>query len=114
MLVVVGVPQGATAHERAELVWGPCEKESKPGNPPALAGLADGEVECATLRVPLDYRNPQQTIGIALNRIKGKVSRDHNHLGVLLVNPGGPGASGRGLAKTVAAAFPVTWPTAST
>lgn len=106
MLVVVGVPQGATAHERAELVWGPCEKESKPGNPPALAGLADGEVECATLRVPLDYRNPQQTIGIALNRIKGKVSRDHNHLGVLLVNPGGPGASGRGLAKTVAAGLP--------
>jgi pimeloyl-ACP methyl ester carboxylesterase len=107
MLAVAGVPQGATAQERAALVWGPCEKEGKPaspGNSPAPAESAGGREECATLRVPLDYSNPDQTIGIALNRIKGKTSR--GHLGALLVNPGGPGASGRSLAKTVAAGLP--------
>ncbi|MFI6483960.1 alpha/beta hydrolase [Nonomuraea sp. NPDC050663] len=66
-------------------------------------------VECATVRVPLDHRDPMgQQIKIALNRIRGTVSRDHNHLGTLLVNPGGPGASGRELAEYVAAALPAS------
>ena len=115
MLAVAGVPQGATAQERAALVWGPCEKEGKPaspGNSPAPAESAGSREECATLRVPLDYSNPDQTIGIALNRIKGKTSRDH--LGALLVNPGGPGASGRSLAKTRGRGpSRPTWPTGS-
>ncbi|MFF5206525.1 alpha/beta hydrolase [Streptosporangium sp. NPDC000396] len=104
-------PGGAAAPERDGLVWGPCGEPRKSavlGNvlepPPAEARA--GEVECATLRVPLDYSNPYQTISLALNRIRGKVSRDHNHLGVLLVNPGGPGASGRSLARHVAAQLP--------
>ena len=52
----------------------------------------DDTVECATVRVPLDYRNPnKETIDIALIRYpaySGKVK------GVLIVNPGGPGESG--------------------
>ncbi|WP_344748261.1 alpha/beta fold hydrolase [Streptosporangium vulgare] len=93
------------AQERQELVWGPCE-----GAPPAAgavsapAGRVDNPMECATLRVPLDYANPQQTIGIALNRIRGKATNDR--LGALLVNPGGPGASGRDLVKGVVAGLP--------
>jgi pimeloyl-ACP methyl ester carboxylesterase len=64
-------------------------------------------VECATVRVPLDYRQPSgRSIKLALNRVRGSASRDHNHLGVLLVNPGGPGASGRDLAKHVADTLP--------
>ncbi|GAA2909171.1 alpha/beta hydrolase [Streptosporangium fragile] len=109
LAAAVGVPQGAVAQERTGLVWGPCEEAKTPVPQevtPAPARRADATVECATLRVPLDYRNPYQTISIALNRIKGKASRDHNHLGSLLVNPGGPGASGRDLAKGVAAALP--------
>ncbi|WP_157253417.1 alpha/beta hydrolase [Nonomuraea typhae] len=104
------VPQ---AH--AGLTWGPCEKEASADD--ALGGAKAGgtaraeapapAVECAMVRVPLDHREPMgQTIKIALNRVKGSVSRDHNHLGTLLVNPGGPGASGRELTKYVAAALP--------
>jgi pimeloyl-ACP methyl ester carboxylesterase len=64
-------------------------------------------VECATVRVPLDYARPDGlAIGLALNRIKGSASHGHHGLGVLLVNPGGPGASGVSLARYVATALP--------
>jgi pimeloyl-ACP methyl ester carboxylesterase len=64
-------------------------------------------VECATVRVPLDPLEPLgQQISLALNRVRGSASRDANHLGVLLVNPGGPGASGLGMARYVAATLP--------
>ncbi|GAA4231121.1 pimeloyl-ACP methyl ester carboxylesterase [Streptosporangium album] len=111
LAVTMGVPQGAVAQQkRSELVWGPCDDAPKTGlldgvlTAPAPAKA--GEVECANLRVPLDYGNPSQTISLALNRIRGKAVRGDDHLGVLLVNPGGPGASGRNLAKYVAARLP--------
>ncbi|MEV8632932.1 alpha/beta hydrolase [Streptosporangium sp. NPDC051023] len=114
LAVTVGAPQGAAAQGRDELVWGPCDKPDKgalvqnvlPNPTEKPAEPASPTVECASLRVPLDYGDPYQTISLALNRVKGKASRDHNHLGVLLVNPGGPGASGLGLAKQVAAQLP--------
>ncbi|MEV1175729.1 alpha/beta hydrolase [Nonomuraea sp. NPDC049784] len=81
------------------VAWEPCPKE---------AGRAtSANLECATVRVPLDYNEPWgQTITLAINRIKAKVSRDANHLGTLLVNPGGPGASGRELTEFVATSLP--------
>ncbi|GAA3133899.1 alpha/beta hydrolase [Streptosporangium carneum] len=110
LAVAVGAPQGAAAQGRDELVWGPCDKPDKGALVenvlPKPAAAAVPTVECASVRVPLDYANPYQTISLALNRIRGKASRDHNHLGVLLVNPGGPGASGLELAKQVAAQLP--------
>lgn len=118
LVVGLGGAQGAVANTSAGIVWGPCGKEPSLFDD-VLGGLGvinpqEAEeappmpgVDCATVRVPLDYRTPYgQTIKIALNRIKGKVSRDHNHLGALLVNPGGPGASGRELAEYVAATMP--------
>ncbi|NRQ37963.1 alpha/beta fold hydrolase [Nonomuraea sp. NN258] len=79
--------------------WGACPQEQ--GKPVAA------NVECASVRVPLDHRDPWgHSITIALNRIKAKVARDANHLGTLLVNPGGPGASGRQLAEFVSMALP--------
>ncbi|SEF54148.1 alpha/beta hydrolase fold [Nonomuraea solani] len=84
----------------AAAVWGAC---------PKVAGKAvAADLECATVRVPLDYRAPMgQSIKIALNRIKAKVSRDANHLGTLLINPGGPGSPGRDLTEYVATQLPV-------
>jgi pimeloyl-ACP methyl ester carboxylesterase len=58
----------------------------------ACSGLdgPDG-YDCATLQVPLDYSNPGGTkIGIALDRLKATGTK----IGSLLMNPGGPGASG--------------------
>ncbi|GAA0384026.1 peptidase [Acrocarpospora corrugata] len=91
--LVVGLgPEGASARPQS-IVWRACGTASK--------------AECGTVRVPLDPASPYgQQINIAVNRIKGTALRDHNHLGVLLVNPGGPGASGLNLAEFIAAKLP--------
>ncbi|MBO3746676.1 alpha/beta fold hydrolase [Streptosporangiaceae bacterium NEAU-GS5] len=125
--LLTGVPQAEAAGLEAGfdvgsaggrgLIWGPC---AAPGSSAgALGSVLSGiglsrpaepsqpAVECATVRVPLDYAEPEgQQIKLAVNRIRGSVSRDANHLGVLLVNPGGPGASGLRLAEYVASALP--------
>ncbi|MFC0861395.1 alpha/beta hydrolase [Sphaerimonospora cavernae] len=101
---------------RQGITWGPCERSGLSSKLGAALGpvlpakpsrnRAQGE-ECGTVRVPLDYAEPYgQQITIALNRIRGSVSRDGNHLGSLLVNPGGPGGSGLELARFVASQLP--------
>ncbi len=54
--------------------------------PSPTAGL-----ECATLRVPLDYAHPDRTIALTISRHPGQPGRRR---GVLLMNPGGPGSPG--------------------
>lgn len=52
----------------------------------------DGGFQCATLRVPLDYRQPQAkkiTLGLA----RRPAANQRQRIGSLLVNPGGPGVS---------------------
>lgn len=50
--------------------------------------------ECGTVRVPLDYRQPDgRTIEIAISRIRS--TNPDKRRGVLLTNPGGPGVAGR-------------------
>ncbi|MER6722823.1 alpha/beta hydrolase [Streptomyces halstedii] len=49
--------------------------------------------QCATLKVPLDYEHPGgKRLDIAVNRLKA--SSPEERRGVLLFNPGGPGAPG--------------------
>ncbi|KAI9644966.1 hypothetical protein NHQ30_007001 [Ciborinia camelliae] len=62
-------------------------------------------VDCATLQVPLEYGDKTSTVtaSIALARYKATVSAD-KRLGSLLVNPGGPGASGVGFVQAGAGA----------
>ncbi len=51
-----------------------------------------GQIECATFTVPLDYANPGgKTIDLSLIRIKAR--NPDLRVGVLMANPGGPGAS---------------------
>lgn len=70
-------PSGA-----AELEWSRCAE--------VPAG------ECATLTVPLDWDKPQgETIDLALGRIRATGDR----LGSVVMNPGGPGASGLDLLR---------------
>ena len=52
-----------------------------------------GDLECATLEVPLDHDAPDgETITIDISR--SRAADGDRRLGVLLVNPGGPGGSG--------------------
>lgn len=66
-----------------KLTWAPC-----------------GEQECAWLQVPRDYDDPN---GAVLRlRISRTPARGNDRLGSLVVNPGGPGASGVDLAGYLA------------
>lgn len=76
---------------------------------PSLGALGwtdcSGGFQCATLQVPLDYAHPDAgTIGIAINRKPATVPA--NRIGSLLINPGGPGASGLDFVRGSAAALP--------
>ncbi|MFD6967102.1 alpha/beta hydrolase [Streptomyces sp. NPDC059979] len=80
------------------LSWGPCGTNADaPG---------DG-FECATARVPLDYRRPTgRTIPLAVTR---RLAADPAHrTGVLLLHPGGPGNSGVDFARNSYAALPAS------
>ncbi|MEU4219768.1 alpha/beta hydrolase [Actinoplanes sp. NPDC026623] len=69
------------------IAWGECTD----------AGLQSRKAECGFLTVPLDYSSPTgKTIKLAVSRIKHTVP-DGKYQGVMLINPGGPGASGLNL-----------------
>lgn len=56
-----------------------------------LGWQACGDLECATLVVPMDYADPDgETIELAVSRSRATGDR----IGSLLINPGGPGSSG--------------------
>lgn len=74
-------PTGSSAPSKNTLDWGPCN------DPNAV----DPSLECATLKVPLDYNNPAGDL-LVLSLIKYPASGDRT--GAVLFNPGGPGASG--------------------
>ncbi|HKO92951.1 MAG TPA: alpha/beta fold hydrolase, partial [Polyangiaceae bacterium] len=62
-----------------------------------------GSLQCARVRVPIDYAAPDSgTIQIAINRIS---ARGAERRGVVLLNPGGPGAPGKAFAAASADAL---------
>jgi pimeloyl-ACP methyl ester carboxylesterase len=85
----LGPPAGTT------LTWRPCAA--------AAAGAPDAsQLRCALLQVPVNYADPAgRKISLALSEIPATAPVSQRQ-GVLLVNPGGPGASGLSLAASVA------------
>ncbi|WP_238335794.1 alpha/beta hydrolase [Serinicoccus kebangsaanensis] len=70
-----GAPEGLEDYYSQRLTWSSCQ----------------GDFECASLTVPMDYAEPDgQTIDLAL--LRSPASGEAT--GSLVVNPGGPGASG--------------------
>jgi pimeloyl-ACP methyl ester carboxylesterase len=62
----------------------------------------EGVPDCTMLSVPVDYAKPGgRHISLALDMIPATAPKSQQQ-GILLVNPGGPGASGLGLAVEVA------------
>ncbi|RVW05585.1 alpha/beta hydrolase [Rhodococcus xishaensis] len=79
------VPAGLELFYTQQIEWGSCDGFATDGDhlKPTL--------ECARVTVPLDYDNPAgATAQIAISRSPATGAR----VGSLLVNPGGPGASG--------------------
>src|SRR5680860_1433890 len=60
-----------------------------------------GEFECARVEVPVDYSKPEgETLELSVNR---RPADGGSPVGALIVNPGGPGASGVEYAAQAAA-----------
>jgi pimeloyl-ACP methyl ester carboxylesterase len=87
--------------------WKPCPTVNKPrirsfagfalSGPPATAAVRK---ECGTVEVPLDYAKPGgRKLRIAVSRVRASDTK--NRLGVLLLNPGGPGGAGLALPEAV-------------
>ena len=86
--------------------------QSQPGSPrlhwhpcPSAAGGAPNasRLQCANLQVPLNYADPSgRKITLALSEIPATAPAAQQQ-GVLLVNPGGPGASGLSMTASTAA-----------
>ena len=80
---------GAGGYTPPPITWGACASQR----------LQDAGATCGMVTVPLNYDRPQgRTIQLAVSRIAHKTS-DADAQGVMLVNPGGPGGSGLGLAR---------------
>ena len=80
--------QALAPYYAQKLAWQPC-----------------GALECADQRVPLDHAAPHPSKDLTIKVVRVKAGAQSKRLGSLLVNPGGPGASGvdyvRAGAKTI-------------
>lgn len=59
-----------------------------------LDWTACGGLQCADLTVPLDHANPDPADDLTIKVVRVPARDQEHRLGSLLVNPGGPGASG--------------------
>ena len=76
LLLLGGAPAVSTP---TALSWHPCDQ--------------DATADCATLTLPVDWADPAAgTFGLAVAR--RKATDPEHRIGALLINPGGPGASG--------------------
>jgi pimeloyl-ACP methyl ester carboxylesterase len=83
------VPPGLERFYAQTLSWGPCAPFAVDDDD--RTAFADKRYDCARLEVPLDYAAPQgRTAQLGVLRLKATGDR----IGSLVVNPGGPGASG--------------------
>ncbi|WP_395705242.1 alpha/beta hydrolase [Rhodococcus ruber] len=84
------IPPGLEPFYTQQVRWESCDGYSTDGSDLVGAGF-----ECARVTVPIDYESPEgDTAQVALSRSRATGEK----IGSLLVNPGGPGASGLGTA----------------
>lgn len=91
-------PAGLERFYTQQLAWGSCEPFVS--EDPDTQVYRDPELQCAWLEVPLDYAHPEgRTARLGVLR---QPARDPSaRIGSLVVNPGGPGASGMQAVATV-------------
>lgn len=90
-------PPGLEAFYDQDLTWGPCDSFAVTADD--AEAYADPALDCGRVTVPLDYAQPDgETATIAVLRKRATGDR----IGSLLINPGGPGASGMSFAPSIA------------
>jgi pimeloyl-ACP methyl ester carboxylesterase len=92
------VPAGLEAFYSQQLSWGPCESYSTDDSTKDL--YAKPTFQCAYLTVPLDYSKPTgPTIKVGVLKV---ATTGSDRIGSVVMNPGGPGASGMAAAAQTA------------
>jgi pimeloyl-ACP methyl ester carboxylesterase len=61
---------------------------------------------CGRMRVPLDYRHPDGAT-VTLTVVRAHYERQHDRIGSLIINPGGPGGSGLDAAVGSSLSLPI-------
>lgn len=74
---------------KGSLNWVPCDLDF----PQSLQDAITVPIDCATLKVPLDYTNPKDGETLDLQLIKVNATQGP-WKGSVIFNPGGPGSSG--------------------
>ena len=93
------------------LLFAACSNDKKPDDKqssfkPVIKFKDCDPYDCGTMEVPMDYRNIDGR-KIKIELIRKPAENKKQKLGVLLVNPGGPGASGMNIVRDSASAvFP--------
>ncbi|WP_307868108.1 alpha/beta hydrolase [Umezawaea beigongshangensis] len=95
------VPAGLEEFYGQTLGWGDCGAFATTANDRRAYG-SKRDLECARLAVPLDYADPGGE-KIELGLLRHRAASQQDRIGSLLVNPGGPGASGMAAAASLAA-----------
>nr|WP_156077471.1 alpha/beta hydrolase [Saccharothrix sp. NRRL B-16314] len=91
------VPAGLERFYGQRLGWEDCAPYATTGSTTTLYKTKKS-IECARMEVPLDYTKPEgRTIKIGLLRQRAAGER----IGSLIINPGGPGASGMSAAASL-------------
>lgn len=72
-------------------VWRPCPEVPRQVVGKAASGMA---YDCASVSVPADWTAPTTGGTYTIQLLRVRSGTQHNRIGSLLVNPGGPGASG--------------------
>ncbi|MET0234308.1 MAG: alpha/beta hydrolase [Kibdelosporangium sp.] len=85
------VPAGLDRFYAQPLTWGDCVRFAQTGGDQGTLKAKDAR--CARLTVPLDYAAPAGTT-ITIGLLRMAATDQSRRIGSVLVNPGGPGASG--------------------
>ncbi|HKS43744.1 MAG TPA: alpha/beta hydrolase [Amycolatopsis sp.] len=88
---VGAVPAGLEKFYSQPLFWGDCAPYATSDDAKSAFGSQD--LRCARLTVPVDYAKPAGDT-ITLGLLRRKAGDPASRIGALVVNPGGPGASG--------------------
>jgi pimeloyl-ACP methyl ester carboxylesterase len=95
------VPQGLERYYSQRLTWSGCKDFATTDRD--RESFADPTLRCTRVEVPLDYAHPDGRTA-RLGVLRRPADNQLERLGSLLVNPGGPGASGMGAVASLAKA----------
>src|SRR5690348_3040902 len=85
-------------------VWSSCDSDADK----LLQGQAPAKIkyDCGTVLVPQDWAHPDSGKQFSIALIRVRSADQHDRIGSMLVNPGGPGASGVDLATYLSVELP--------